>query len=298
MKTNLFLFSVALLVMSCSSDDGGAATAKTRLKAMSFNIRYSNTIDMGDNTWNARKEPCIALIRDVQPDVIGFQEPRAVQREDLDAELTEYASVSVPQTDAITWAQTGYTMIMYLKSKYTLINSGYYWLSATPDTPSFPWNATDKQYRTAVWVHLKDNATQKELFFFTTHMPYKTDAADNEARLNACRLNVEKMKEIAGRHAPVFITGDMNASYAPNDGRRACLEPYYEWMWSARDAAPDTDSEYSYNSFGVSVPGVTWNIDHIFYRGVTPLQFRTITSPDYGVAYVSDHYPIVLTAEY
>ena len=298
MKIKLFLFYAALFAISCSSDDGGAATAKTNLKVMSFNIRYSNTIDTGDNAWDARREPCMALIRDVKPDVIGFQEPRADQHDELSAELNEYAAVSVPQGDGITWAQTGYTMVMYLKSKYTLLDSGYYWLSATPEVPSRPWNASDTQYRTAVWVHLKDNASQKEFLFFTTHMPYKTDATDNEARLNACRLNVEKMKEKAGRHMPVFITGDMNASYASNDGRRDCLEPYYEWMWSARDTAPDTDSEYSYNNFGLTAPGTTWNIDHIFYRRVTPLQFRTITSPDYGVAYVSDHYPIVLTVEF
>lgn len=75
MKIKLFLFYAALFAISCSSDDGGAATAKTNLKVMSFNIRYSNTIDTGDNAWDARREPCMALIRDVKPDVIGFQEP-------------------------------------------------------------------------------------------------------------------------------------------------------------------------------------------------------------------------------
>lgn len=57
MKIKLFLFYAALFAISCSSDDGGAATAKTNLKVMSFNIRYSNTIDTGDNAWDARREP-------------------------------------------------------------------------------------------------------------------------------------------------------------------------------------------------------------------------------------------------
>ena len=298
MKLNFLMCCSALLLAACSTDEGGAAEPKAALKVMSFNIRYSNTIDTGDNTWNARREPCITMIRDVKPDVIGFQEPRADQRTDLETELTEYAAVAVPQNDQISWAQTGYTMIMYLKSKFTLLDSGYYWLSATPDEPSRPWNASDTQYRTTVWVYLKDNVSQKEFYFFTTHMPYKTDATDNEARLNACRLNVERMKEKAGRHIPIFITGDMNASYATNDGRRDCLEPYYEWMWSGRETAPDADTEYSFNNFGLTAPASTWNIDHIFYRRVTPVQFRTIASPDYGGTSVSDHYPIVLTVEF
>lgn len=295
---NCLLCGWVLLLAACSTDEGGAAETRTGLKVMSFNIRYSNTIDTGDNAWSARREPCLAMIRDVMPDVIGIQEPRADQRADLETDLTEYASVAVPQNDQISWAQTGYAMVLYRKDKFTLLDSGYYWLSATPEEPSLPWNASDTQYRTTVWVLLKENVSQKEFYFFTTHLPYKTDASDNEARLNACRLNVERMKEKAGRHTPVFLTGDMNASYATGDDRRDCLEPYYEWMWSGRDTAPDSDTAYSYNNFGQTVPAATWNIDHIFYRRVTPLQFRTITSPDYGVTYISDHYPIVLTVEF
>ena len=40
-----------------------------------------------------------------------------------------------------------------------------------------------------------------------------------------------------------------------------------------------------------------WNLDHIFYKGVKPVRFQTVTTPNYGVAYLSDHYPITLTVE-
>ena len=107
---------------------------------------------------------------------------------------------------------------------------------------------------------------------------------------------MNKMKEIAGS-LPVFIVGDMNCSYAADDTRRSALAPYYAWMQSGREKAPDRDSAYSYNNFGGGTPSARWNLDHIFYKGVKPVRFQTVTSPNYGVTYLSDHYPITLTVE-
>ena len=92
----------------------------------------------------------------------------------------------------------------------------------------------------------------------------------------------------------------MNASYAAGDGRRTCLDGFFEFMWSARETAPDgeADDVYSYNNFGEGTPRFTWNIDHIFYRKVTPIRFRTINNDGYGVPYISDHFPILFTSEF
>ena len=49
--------------------------------------------------------------------------------------------------------------------------------------------------------------------------------------------------------------------------------------------------------FGGGTPSARWNLDHIFYKGVKPVRFQTVTSPNYGVTYLSDHYPITLTVE-
>ena len=123
---------------------------------------------------------------------------------------------------------------------------------------------------------------------------------DQVARTESVKLIVEQMKQIAGRYAPIFVTGDMNASYAAGDGRRTCLDGFFEFMWSARETAPDgeADDVYSYNNFGEGTPRFTWNIDHIFYRKVTPVRFRTINNDGYGVPYISDHFPILFTSEF
>jgi len=294
-KNRLALICTALLAAMCSSEDE-IPPVKAALKVMSFNIRMTTEADTGDLSWESRRESCVRMIRDVRPGVIGMQEPRPEQRTYLSEALPEYGQFYIAEDENHPENQCGHMSLFYLTSEYTLLDRGYFWLSETPDVPSMPWNTTDGNYRTTLWVHLKENVTQKEFYFFTTHLPYK--AENDEPRLLCARLNVAKMKEIAGRGMPVFIAGDMNASYATDDKRRSCLNPYYEWMWSGRDAAPDSDREYSFNNFGLSEAKSTWNYDHIFYRRVTPVQFRTITCADYGVRFVSDHYPIVLTAEF
>ena len=65
---------------ACGSDDddnmaSSADAAGTPMKVMSYNIRYSNTIDLGDTSWDSRRQPSIDMIRDENPDIIGLQEP-------------------------------------------------------------------------------------------------------------------------------------------------------------------------------------------------------------------------------
>lgn len=295
----ILLIGAALLAAMCSDDDGSErVTGPTDLNLISFNIRYNTEEDTGELNWDVRKKAVLTMIRQEKPDVICFQEPRWQQVSYLMQQLGEYAHVKKNTNEGSNLEALGsYNTIMYLREKYTLLETGSYWLSTTPDKLSFPWGSTDEQRRVSVWAHLKDNTTHADFFVFTTHLPYKTEAADNKARVECVKLNVEQMKAYAGEGKHVFILGDMNSSYATADTRRGCLDPYYEWMSSARDTADETDDTYSYNGFGLGQPRETYNIDHIFYRNAEALQFRTLDG-DYGVPYISDHYPIACTFKF
>lgn len=306
MKPLLYLLcGLGLLALACSSADGqegpapdpGAGTetpsgGPLTLKVMSFNIRYSNTTDQGETNWAARRKPCVDLINDIAPAVAALQESRTDQRAYLRSMLSRYGQLEVPGTGT---GSGGNSTLIYRKDLLALLDWGYFYLSDTPDQPSRPWNAGSKAYRTTVWARLQDNATGREFFFFSTHFPESNATeADNEARLKCAQLNVARMQEIAGT-APVFIAGDMNCSYDAGDSRRSALAPFYAWMQSGRDKAPDSDSAYSFNNFGSGSGSARWNLDHIFFRGAVPVQFRVVTADTYGVKYVSDHYPITLT---
>lgn len=269
-----------------------ARGADTQLKVMSFNIRCTMDSDKGDLSWDARKEPCLKMLAAERPDVVAFQEPRTDQVEFLKENLPQYACLAEPvRLPTATLPQ--HNVIMFLRDKYELLDSGHYFMSETPETMSKGWDGD--QNRLTIWVHLRDNSTGGDFFFFCTHLDHK----GAEARLKGSELNLSMMKKIAGNKNPVFIMGDMNASYAPNDMRRAQLEPYYRWMWSARETALDTDLEtLSYNGFDLSKQRSTWNIDYIFYRKAKALEYRVIDTPAYGVEYISDHWPITMICEF
>lgn len=275
-----------------------AADGETPLKVMSYNIRYVNNIDKGINTWDARRQASNAMILDEDPDIIGFQEPRPQQVIDLRCDLGDKYAMWGTTDAGFEPKTTGYTYIMYRRDRFELKDMGYFWLSPTPDVPSRPeWNTTDRSYRNTVWVKLYDKKAGKDVYFFNTHLPYKNP--DNEARDACVRLNVERMKAIAGEDNPVFITGDMNCSYDPNDTRRPSLVRYYEWMHSARDEANNLTPEVvSFNDFGNGNPSKVWNLDHIFYRNITPVDFAVNNKSYLGVDYISDHFPITLTLKY
>lgn len=282
---------------SCHKDDDGGEPAKTQMTVMSFNIRYNKTSDA--YPWAVRREPVAAMVADVNPDVIGLQEPDEGQFADLKEDMPSYDFVTVEMADGMTWAQTGSTMIAYKRDRFTVTQHGYFWQSATPDEPSLCWAGTDQKYHTTVWAQLHDKQSDKDFYVFTAQQSAYNKAEDKTARLNATKLNLKKMQEIAGRHNVVFFMGDLNASAASNDDRKECVELYYEWMWGARDKSPLTDEQFSFNSFGSRALTVKDNLDHIFYRLVTPLEFRTIAdAKPYGVDYLSRHNPIVFTLEY
>jgi endonuclease/exonuclease/phosphatase family metal-dependent hydrolase len=265
------------------------------LRVMSFNIRFDSPKDTADNAWTARRLPCSRMISTVNPDVIGMQEPRGAQYEDIISLLPDYEYLRIPLSEKVTEKNSGRIMVFFRKGKYKMKKWGYFWLTEHSDRPGVSFETTDRNnIRAAIWVRLRDISTGKEFVFLTTHLPYKRKPADETARTKCTKLVVEKLKAIAGEKVPVFVTGDMNACWELRSPRRTCLIPFYEWMNGAREMSPETDSRSSFNGW-TPTEGREWpnNLDHIFYRNATPLKFVTHDEAAYGVTYVSDHYPIV-----
>lgn len=186
-------------------------------------------------------------------------------------------------------------MVFFKTNKYEMKKWGYFWLTEKYEHPGYSFETTDRgNIRAAIWVKLKDKQTGRQFFFLTTHMPYKRDKLDDTARMKCAQLIVDRMKAIAGEKAPLIVTGDMNAAWQLRAPRRNSLLPFYQWMWGAREMSPITDARSSFNGWQ-STQDRAWpnNIDHIFYRNAQPLRFVTHDEPNYGVPYVSDHYPIV-----
>ena len=274
----LLLFSI---FGGCKSIEPFEWTSEYDISIMSFNLRYDEPAD-GENQWTNRKESCLKLLRETEPSIIGIQEGLFHQVDFLENNLLQYDYVGVGRDDGETSGE--YAAIYYLADDFELVESNSFWLSETPDVPSLGWDANN--IRIVTWAHLKDLEHNKSIFVFNTHFDHKGKISREES----AKLLVRKIKEIAIDNATVFITGDFNALI-----RNPIFEPILNDFLSARRFAEYSDNLKSFNAWG------RWylnrNIDFIFYKNVDALSFRTITE-DYGVSYISDHYPMITHFNY
>lgn len=270
MKKALFLILSALLAMPVLA--GGEAP---QLKLISYNMRNSGGGD-GSNNWEYRRHATERMIREEAPDLFGVQEALADQLQYLDENCAEYARVGVGRDDG---DKAGETMaIYYRRDRFELADSGTLWLSETPETPSRGWDGACN--RTVTWVELLDRTSGKTFFYFNTHL----DHQGKQAREEGIKLLVETVGTIAGK-APAILGGDFNS---PTDS--PIFRPLTKCMKSAREKAPVSNNEGTFNGFGTAPDTIV--IDHIYFRGkLRCLRFETLKG-DYGAPYISDHYPI------
>lgn len=169
------------------------------MRIMTYNLRYAYS-DI--EAWEDRRDALVEQIKSYQPDSLGIQEgdyPWMSESGGLPELLEDYAFVGVGRDDGESSGE--YAAIFYLKDKYNLIDSGTFWLSETPDTPSMGWDAVC--YRICTWVILEHKETNERFVHMNTHLDHEGD----EARTKASHLLVEKLNDFDD---PVILTGDFN----------------------------------------------------------------------------------------
>ncbi|KFC60164.1 hypothetical protein FEM08_10590 [Flavobacterium gilvum] len=176
--------------------------ALSSLNIMTFNIRYDNPGD-GLNSWQHRKENVLKMIRFNEVDILGMQEVLEHQLKDFTTGLSGYEAIGVGREDGKTKGE--YSPILYNKNKFTLIKSGYFWLSQTPEKPSKGWDAACE--RIATWVQLKDKANGKKLFVINTHFDHIGEIARRES-VTLIKLKIAQLSE----GMPQIMMGDLNAT--------------------------------------------------------------------------------------
>ena len=119
-----------------------------------------------------------------------------------------------------------------------------------------------------------------------THLDHK----DSRVQLESVKLRVGRLKEIEGDTLTVLATNDSHMR--PEHELFAPIKVYMDHTHlsaSKIDLTETTSGEDSEPKSKI--------IDYIFYRNTIPLSYRVITG-DYGVPYISDHYPILRTLDY
>ena len=233
-------------------------------------------------------------------DVIGMQEAQFWQMEPM-VQRGIYAKNGVNvcgETPALKrrWSN----IILYKKEKFTLLESGTFWLSDTPEEKSIAKEWGEKQYRNCNWVKLKDKNSGKEFYFFNTHF-----GLSPKARLNAAKLFVKKIKEIAG-DSDFFCSGDFNT---PSSEKATLSEltksGYLRDSWAISEIPPygpkGTFICMLYNkriNNSKEVENPTLKIDYLFVSKAVKVLKCAAISDNIGGAYASDHLPIEAYVEF
>ncbi|MBX3413220.1 MAG: endonuclease/exonuclease/phosphatase family protein [Pirellulales bacterium] len=250
------------------------------LNIVTFNILVELSTPDGVGPWKDRKDLCVDLLREKNPDLIGFQEPTPRQVKDLQAALPEYGAVFY---DA---KKPGYTdaTLFYKRDLFEVVDRGHWWLSPTPDRVSVGFgNALP---RILVWARLKHLPTGRELYAFNTHFDNSSPCQERMAEL--CEKQFVPFLE---QNLPMFFFGDFNTSQKRGDYPRLTSNGWRDSYLVSDIASDDGRDDNITTMFDGNI-----RIDHIFYHGegIEPLTWQRLESPD-PARPLSDHYPVQAT---
>jgi endonuclease/exonuclease/phosphatase family metal-dependent hydrolase len=247
-----------------------------------YNLRFNNPND-GLNSWPYRKEHVKALIRYHGFDIFGTEEGLIGMLKDL-SEMKEYAFIGKGRDDGKEAGE--HSAIFYRKSRFALLKKGDFWLSETPDKPSYGWDARGNR-RICSWGEFKDKDSGTKFYFFCVHF----DDQGEIARRESAKLMIKKIKEIAGS-SPVFCVGDFNSTPETEQ-----INTMKTLLHDSRDVTvmPPYGPIGTFEGFNFEAP-LKDRIDYIFVNNqIRVLKYGVLTD-SYDCRYFSDHLPVAITA--
>ena len=275
------IYILLLVCLSLSSFPVHGENYETEITICSFNIRGSN-MDTGVNAWSNRKKMVIREFGNYQYDIVCMQEPLTDQIQDfLSIGIYEWLGVSgqgTPDSDV-------FTPIFYNKKKLNVLDYGTFWLSETPDVVSRGWDG--KFPRICTWAKFRDIENCRSFYVFNTHLAHVGEVA----KLEGARLICRKIKEMTAEEA-VFITGDMNST-----PETPPIHTFLSEFSNSREIATEKSGPAgTAHSYGKLYPPS--QIDYIFVNEYISVTKAITITKNSDPVYMSDHYPIVITADF
>ena len=246
------------------------------VRVMSFNVRCA---DNNGVPRLLRSSLVIGEIRKIAPDSFGVQEATPGWIAEMKAALDDYACVSYARDNGRDVGGIGESCaVFFLKEKYELLEQGNFWISSTPEKPSFGPGAGCR--RVCTWVLLKNRGTGAVYAHVNTHLDNKS----GEAReLGASMITSFIEEKFAG--TSVVFTADLNSGKSGGAYRIMA-----EKLTDASAAAADS---VSFGSFHECSPETTaYTLDYVMCSpDVRVNVFRVVTDGVDG-RFVSDHFPL------
>ena len=252
--------------------------APCTLRIMSFNIRVGGV--NGNSTYD-RITIGESQILEIMPDSFGLQEASNIWMVALNKRLTMYDWVGCEIDTGGDVLKSGYANpIFYLKTKFKLLDSGNFWLSATPDVPSVGPGAA--MPRLCTWAKLKDRLTGDVYVHVNTHF----DHVSEEARVQAAAI-VSAFIEERFSDVPVVFTADLNTT-----DKGEAYATMTQNLNDTRLAAQDCVSFGTFHGGHDPNQKADYYIDFVLCSDDFDVAaYRTVTK-GFNNRFTSDHFPI------
>lgn len=279
MKKLVFILLPFLVSCSCQK-------LPLELNVMTYNIRYDNPQDSLNN-WKFRKDNAAKAVKFYDADILGTQEVLHNQLQDLKDRLPNYDVVGVGREDGKEKGE--YSALWYKKDRFKVMQSGYFWLSETPQViGSKGWDGACE--RIASWAKLKEKHSGKEVFALNTHF----DHIGVIARKESVKLILEKVAELS-KGCPVVVTGDFNAEPESSVVKDMTDAANQKHLIDSRSISPIVyGPDWSFHDFGRLPIKNRQIIDYVFVRnGVKVLKYGVLAEQN-NTAYLSDHAPVLV----
>lgn len=276
--------ALVLFFTSCSTQDprvGHEDTARD-LTLVSQNVHYY--VPSRDATdWTQRRVALTAALKDLDADVILFQEMETfqgraessvnVQRDWVLATVPGYQA-GANTADATTFPIT--QPIFFRTSRFELLDQGFFFFSPQPDQIYSPtWEGHYPSFTS--WVLLGETATGRRLYVYNTHLEaFASDTLDRGTRLIGDRIRARAFPEV-----PVLLGGDFNM--LSGDTKLAVLAE------AALARAPVETTSFHFG-WGLHLYRA---IDHFFATPELTWVFGGAVQKTWEGHYPSDHYPVL-----
>lgn len=245
------------------------------LKVMTYNLRYATAQD-GENSWPYRKEVLLALVKRVDPDVLGVQEALASQIDELRAALPGHDVVGVGRDDGVRAGE--FSAMLYRRDRLGLREGGTKWISDTPDVPGSKGPGTTLP-RVFSWGEFLVDG--KRVLIMNAHFDHQSAAA----RL----MGAKQMRSFSESRAgiPSVMMGDFNCNLGSDP-----LNWLVSGGWNA--CRPEKGPFVTFNGFDAKVTEGE-AIDFVLVSpGVKVLESVIDRSLKPDGRTPSDHYPVVV----
>ncbi len=255
---------------------------------MTFNIRGSRHRD-GENAWRRRARLNVNVIKKYAPDLIGFQEFQNDNLRFYKRNLPGYGRVLGPKYE--NRRPHAFNAIYWNPERLELLESGGFWLSASPERFSRSWKTS--QTRSANWARFRIVSRGLEFVHLNTHLDHKS----KEARRQGAKLIVQRLNELTAG-TPTLVTGDFNADPGSPVHEVFTNAGFGDAHLLAGEPPTRTFHKFQGDHFVSRKPEKEGRLDWILFRGTASQATPTCTSCHVirdaePPVYPSDHYPIL-----